>query len=58
MHLGYGMHTCLGDQISRIQVPEIVKRILQIPGVRPAGDIDYGDGPFPERYPITYDTPA
>ena len=58
MHLGYGMHTCLGDQISRIQVPEIVKRILQIPGVRPVGDIDYGDGPFPERYPITYDTPA
>jgi len=39
-------------------VPEIVRRILQIPGVRPMGDIDYGDGPFPERYPITYDTPA
>jgi cytochrome P450 len=58
MHLGYGMHTCLGDQISRIQVPEIVRRILQIPGVRPAADIDYAGGPFPERYPITYDTPA
>jgi len=58
MHLGYGMHTCLGDQISRIQVPEIVRRILQIPGVRPVADPDYADGPFPERYLITYDMPA
>ncbi|MDA9398633.1 cytochrome P450 [Bradyrhizobium sp. CCBAU 45389] len=58
MHLGYGMHTCLGDQISRIQVPEIVRRILQIRGVRPAAEIDYAGGPFPERYPITYDTPV
>ena len=58
MHLGYGMHTCLGDQISRIQVPEIVRRILQIPGVRPVADIDYAAGPFPERYLITYDRPA
>ncbi|MBN9088230.1 MAG: cytochrome P450 [Reyranella sp.] len=54
MHLGYGMHTCLGDQISRIQVPEIVRRILQIPGVRPAGPIDFAGGPFPERYLIRY----
>jgi hypothetical protein len=65
MHLGYGMHTCLGDQISRIQVPEIIKRILQIPGVRPVGGIDYGvgpggvgPGPFPEHYMLTYDAPA
>lgn len=55
MHLGYGMHTCLGDQVSRVQVPEIVKRILQIPGVRPVGEIDFEGGPFPEKYLITYD---
>jgi cytochrome P450 len=58
MHLGYGMHTCLGDQISRIQVPEIVRRILQLPGVRPVADPDYAGGPFPERYLISYDAPA
>jgi cytochrome P450 len=58
MHLGYGMHTCLGDQVSRIQVPEIVKRILQIPGVRPASEIDFEGGPFPERYLISYDKVA
>jgi cytochrome P450 len=58
MHLGYGLHTCLGDQISRIQVPEIVKRILRLPGVRPASEIDFGGGPFPERYMIGYDAVA
>jgi cytochrome P450 len=55
IHLGYGLHTCLGDQVSRVQVPEIVKRILQIPGVRPTTDIDFEGGPFPERYVIRYD---
>ena len=65
MHLGYGMHTCLGDQISRIQVPEIVRRILRIPGVRPVAPPDYGvgpdgvePGPFPEHYMLTFDAPA
>jgi cytochrome P450 len=58
MHLGYGLHTCLGDQISRIQVPEIVKRILQIPGVRPLSPIDMRGGPFPESYVIGYDSVA
>ncbi|MBB4371902.1 hypothetical protein GGD63_004703 [Bradyrhizobium sp. cir1] len=58
MHLGYGMHTRLGNPISRIQVPEIVRRILQIPGVRPAADIDYAGRPFPEHYLVTYDAPA
>jgi len=36
LHLGYGLHSCLGDQVSRVQVPEIVRRILQIPGVHPS----------------------
>jgi cytochrome P450 len=58
MHLGYGLHTCLGDQVSRVQVPEIVRRILQIPGVRPAGPIDFAGGPFPERYVLRYDAVA
>jgi cytochrome P450 len=58
MHLGYGLHTCLGDQVSRVQVPEIVRRILRIPGVRPASAIDFGGGPFPESYVISYNSVA
>lgn len=55
MHLGYGLHTCLGDQVSRVQVPEIVRRILKLPGVRPEGPIDFAGGPFPERYVVGFD---
>ena len=48
MHLGYGMHTCLGDQVSRVQVPEIIKRLLTLTGLRAAGPIDFRGGVFPE----------
>lgn len=58
MHLGYGLHTCLGDQVSRVQVPEIVRRILKLPGVRPEGPIDFAGGPFPERYVVGFDAAA
>lgn len=57
MHLGYGMHTCLGDQVSRVQVPEIVKRLLKLPELRPAGPIDFKDGPFPESYTVEFELP-
>ena len=55
MHLGYGMHTCLGDQVSRVQIPEIVKHLLKLPNIRPAGKIDYQGGPFPEEYTLEFD---
>ena len=55
MHLGYGEHTCLGDQISRVQVPEIVKHLLLLPNVRQVAKADFEDGPFPEKYEIAFD---
>lgn len=55
MHMGYGEHTCLGDQVARVEIPEIVKRILLLPNVRPASKIDFEGGPFPERYIIEFD---
>lgn len=54
MHMGYGPHTCLGDQISRVQVPRLVKALLKRPDLRPAGEIDFKGGPFPERYTVTF----
>lgn len=54
MHFGYGMHTCLGDQVASAEVPQVVKRILQLPGVRPASKIDFKGGPFPEEYKIAF----
>jgi hypothetical protein len=55
MHLGYGLHTCLGDQLSRVQVPEIIKRLLKLPNLRPGSGIDLNGGPFPESYIIEFD---
>ena len=55
MHMGYGEHTCLGDNISRVQVPEIVKHLLLLPNVRQVAEADFEGGPFPERYEIAFD---
>ncbi len=57
MHLGYGMHTCLGDQVSRVQIPETIKRLLKLPGLRPSGPMDFKGGPFPESYTVEFDLP-
>lgn len=53
-HLGYGMHTCLGEHVSRVQVPEVIKRLPKLPGVRPTGPIDFKGGPFPESYVLEF----
>ena len=55
LHLGYGRHKCLGAHISRVQIPEIVKHLLRLPNVRPAGDLTFSDGPFPETYRILFE---
>ena len=55
MHMGYGLHTCLGDQVSGVQIPEIVKRLLLLPNLRPVGEIDFKGGPFPESYTVAFD---
>lgn len=59
MHLGYGNHRCLGDHVSMVQVPEIVKRLLLRPNLRrapgEAGHIDMNGGPFPESFSVCFD---
>ncbi len=57
LHLGHGHHRCLGDQIARVLVPEILRRLLLRPNLRATGPIDYGSGAFPEHYPFRYDRP-
>jgi cytochrome P450 len=58
MHMGYGHHLCLGDQIGQVMVPEIVKRLLGLPGLRPVAPIDKQGGPWPEEYVLEFDLPA
>jgi len=55
MHMGYGHHRCLGDHISRVQIPEIVKHIIKLPNLRAVSPIDFAGGPFPEKYELMFD---
>lgn len=62
MELGYGMHRCLGDVIAEVMVPEALRQLVLLPGLRRPDDastiavnqgIDFGTrGSFPERYTV------
>ena len=54
LHFGYGHHACLGRYVGSVVVPEVVRRVMLRPNVRPLpppeGKIDFQDGPFPESF--------
>jgi cytochrome P450 len=50
MHFGYGMHTCFGQYINRVQIPGILKPLLKNKLAR-AGDLQY-EGPFPSSLKV------
>jgi cytochrome P450 len=58
MHFGYGLHTCFGQYINRVQIPGILKPLLKRKGLRRAegdvGQIQY-DGSFPRSLRVTFD---
>lgn len=54
LHFATGLHACFGRYISRIQIPQILKPLLQLPGLSPAGAPEY-DGTFPERFMVAID---
>ncbi|MEU2060397.1 cytochrome P450 [Streptomyces sp. NPDC013455] len=54
--LGYGAHDCVGRYAAQVIVPELVRRVLLRPGVRPLPggerDLDYAGTPFPQHYRV------
>jgi cytochrome P450 len=54
MQFGYGMHTCFGQYVNRVQIPGILKPLLRKPGLRRAGPLQV-DGPFPSSLPVMWD---
>jgi cytochrome P450 len=58
LHFGRGQHSCFGERINLVTIPEAVKQLLLLPNLRRApgdeGDIVF-DGPFPERYVVEFD---
>jgi len=58
LHFGYGQHQCFGAQLTQVVLPEVLKRLLALPGLRVSRQtprIVY-DGPFPDRYVLEFDT--
>lgn len=58
MHWGVGLHTCFGQYINQIQIPGILKPLLQQKNLRRAGG-DSGKlqtkGPFPSSLTVLFD---
>jgi cytochrome P450 len=58
MHFGYGSHTCLGEHIAGVVVPEVIKQIMLRPGLRllpgEEGKANY-QGNIPTRFVVAYD---
>jgi cytochrome P450 len=51
LHFATGLHACYGRYISRIQIPQILKPLLRLKGLRPAGAPEF-DGTFPETFRV------
>ncbi len=54
MHFGFGLHTCFGQYANRVQIPGILKPLLQKMGLRRSGALQYA-GPFPSSLPVEWD---
>jgi cytochrome P450 len=51
LHFATGRHACFGRYISHIQIPQILKPLLKLEGLRAAGAPEY-DGTFPQTLKI------
>lgn len=53
-NFGFGSHECLGKYVGMAMIPEMVRQVLLRKGIASKGSIDYLDGPFPERFELTW----
>ena len=54
-HFGFGPHECLGRYIGMVLIPEMVRQIFLRPGLAAEGPMDFGDGPFPQHWPVRWE---
>jgi cytochrome P450 len=52
LHFATGFHACFGRYISWVQIPQILKPLLKLAGLRPAGTPAY-DGTFPDSFKVS-----
>lgn len=49
---GQGLHSCLGEHVARVMVPEIARQILRRPGLDLGAMPDFGKGTVPQRWEV------
>ncbi|WP_074072402.1 cytochrome P450 [Rhizobium gallicum] len=58
LHFGIGHHECLGRHVGQVAIPEAVRQVLRLPGIKraagTAGTIDFNRGPFPEHMVVEW----
>ena len=54
LHFATGLHACYGRYISRIQIPQILKPLLKLKGLRPTAAPQF-DGTFPDALVVAAD---
>ena len=52
--LGYGHHECLGRAIATVMIPEIVRQVVLLPGLRQEAAPVFKNG-VPEHYQLRWD---
>lgn len=58
LHTGFGPHECLGQYVAYAIIPETIRRILLLPGIRlldgDASRVDPAGGPFAEHFVLGF----
>jgi cytochrome P450 len=53
-HFGFGSHECLGKYVGMVMIPEMVRQVLLIRGIRADGRIRYQESHLPERFDLSW----
>ena len=53
-HFGFGSHECMGKEIGRVMIPEMVRQVLLRPEIQALGSIDKSGGAVPEHYALKW----
>lgn len=51
---GFASHDCLGKYVGMAMIPEMVRQIMLRDDLQAVSDMDYEDGPFPEKYQLSW----
>lgn len=51
---GFASHDCLGKYVGMAMIPEMVRQIMTLDNLQAVSAMDYEDGPFPEKYELSW----